>query len=213
MEAQTFKHTIPPVFDARSRVLLLGSFPSPKSREVGFFYGHPQNRMWRVLAAVLGEARDDATAGGAASEGAAGATAAVGRGDAESAGSAAGACALAATGLAAATVPQTTEERRAFLLRNRIAMWDVIASCSIEGASDASIRDVVPNDLSRVLDAAPIQAIFCTGAKAHQLYRRYQEPVTGVPARKLPSTSAANASWSLERLVEAYRAVAQAARS
>lgn len=177
MEAQTLEHTIPPVFDARSRVLLLGSFPSPKSREVGFFYGHPQNRMWRVLAAVMAEAVGDAAR------------------------------------VDTVAVPQTTEERRAFLLRNRIAMWDVIASCSIEGASDASIRDVVPNDLSRVLDAAPIQAIFCTGAKAHQLYRRYQEPVTGVPARKLPSTSAANASWSLERLVEAYRAVAQAVRA
>lgn len=208
MEAQTLEHTIPPVFDARSRVLLLGSFPSPKSREVGFFYGHPQNRMWRVLAAVLGEYGGDPAASGAA-----GATAAVGRGDAEPAGSAAGASALAAAGPGAVAVPQTTEERRAFLLRNRIAMWDVIASCSIEGASDASIRDVVPNDLSRVLDTAPIQAIFCTGAKAHQLYRRYQEPVTGVPARKLPSTSAANASWSLERLVEAYRVVAQAARA
>lgn len=208
MRSEHLLHTIPPVFDARSRVLLLGSFPSPKSREVGFFYGHPQNRMWRVLAAVLGE--DGA---GVAASSAAGATAAVGRGDAEPAGGSAGASALAATGSSAVAVPRTIEERRAFLLRNRIAMWDVIASCSIEGASDASIRDVVPNDLSRVLDAAPIQAIFCTGSKAHQLYRRYQEPVTGVPARKLPSTSAANASWSLERLVEAYRVVAQAART
>lgn len=164
MQSEHLQHTIDPVFDARSRVLMLGSFPSPKSREVGFFYGHPQNRMWRVLAAVMGE---DA-------------------------------------------VPQTTEERTAFLLRNRIAMWDVIASCRIEGASDSSIRDVVPNDLSRVLAVASIEAVFCTGGKSHQLYRRYQEPATGISAVKLPSTSAANASWSLERLVEAYRAVAKA---
>ena len=158
------QHTSDPVFDARSRGLMLGSFPSPKSREVGFFYGHPQNRMWRVLAAVMGE---DA-------------------------------------------VPQTAEERTAFLLRNRIAMWDVIASCRIEGASDASIRDVVPNDLSRILNAAPIEAVFCTGGKSHQLYCRYQEPTTGIPAIKLPSTSAANASWSLERLTEAYWVVSEA---
>lgn len=163
MEAERLRHTIDPVFDGRSRVLLLGSFPSPKSREVGFFYGHSQNRMWRVLAAVTGEG----------------------------------------------SVPQTAEERTAFLLRNRIAMWDVIASCTIAGASDSSIRDVVPNDLSCVLDVAPIRAVFCTGGKAHQLYRRYQEKSTGVPAVKLPSTSAANASWSLERLIEAYRPVAQ----
>lgn len=164
MQSEHLRHTIDPVFDARSRVLMLGSFPSPKSREVGFFYGHPQNRMWRVLTAVTGES----------------------------------------------AVPRTTEERTAFLLRNRIAMWDVIASCTIEGASDASIRDVVPNDLSRILDVAPIEAVFCTGGKSHQLYRRYQEPATGISAIKLPSTSAANASWSLERLVGAYRAVAKA---
>ena len=166
MEAERLRHTIDPVFDGRSRVLLLGSFPSPKSREIGFFYGHPQNRMWRVLAAVTGE--DVAL--------------------------------------------RTTEERTAFLLCNRIAMWDVIASCRIEGASDASIRDVVPNDLSRVLDVAPICAVFCTGGKSYELYRRYQEKSTGIPAVKLPSTSAANASWSLERLVEAYQAVADVLR-
>lgn len=164
MQPERLRHTIDPVFDERSRVLLLGSFPSPKSREVGFFYGHPQNRMWKVLAAVTGE---DAA-------------------------------------------PQTPGERTAFLLRNRIAMWDVIASCRIEGASDASIRDAVPNDLSRILDVAPIGAVFCTGAKAFQLYRRYREPATGIPARKLPSTSGANAAWSFDRLVETYRVVAEA---
>lgn len=160
-------HDIAPVFDERSRVLILGTFPSPKSRELGFFYGHPQNRMWRVLAAVLGE--DEA--------------------------------------------PVTVEERMAFLLRNRIAMWDTVASCTIEGASDASIREVVPNDLSCILDVAPIRAVFTTGAKATQLYERYQLPLTGIPAQRLPSTSAANASWSLERLVEAYGAVAQALKA
>lgn len=161
---QHLHHGIAPVFDENSRVLILGTFPSPKSREVGFFYGHPQNRMWRVLAAVLGE---DA-------------------------------------------VPVTVEERTAFLLRHHIAMWDTIASCTIEGASDASIRDVVPNDLSCVLDTAPIHAVFTTGAKATQLYERYQLPVTGIPAHRLPSTSAANASWSFERLVEAYAVVCEA---
>lgn len=165
-ERTLLEHTIAPVFDERSRVLVLGTFPSPKSRAAGFFYGHPQNRMWRVLAAVMGEER----------------------------------------------VPQTVAERAAFLLRNRIAMWDTIARCTIEGASDASIRDAVPNDLARILNAAPIGAVFTTGAKAHELYVRYQLRQTGIPDVRLPSTSAANATWTLARLIEAYQAVAEAVR-
>ncbi len=158
MERTQHTHEIEPVFDERSRILLLGTFPSPKSREVGFFYGHPHNRMWKVLAAVYGE--DE---------------------------------------------PQTVEERRVFLLRNRIAMWDVLASCAIKGASDASIRDAVPNDLSRIFDVALIERIYATGAKAHELYRRYLEPVYGRECTRLPSTSPANAATSLEQLIEAYR--------
>ena len=158
MLPENVTHPIAPVFDARSRVLLLGSFPSPKSRELGFFYAHPQNRMWRVLAAVVGEQG----------------------------------------------VPQTTQERRALLLRHGIAMYDVIASCRISGASDASIRDARPTDLAPLFAAAPIQAVFTTGAKATQLYERHQLSVTGMPVTRLPSTSAANAIWSLEALVAAY---------
>lgn len=157
MERTHHIHEIEPVFDEHSRVLLLGTFPSPKSRETGFFYGHPHNRMWKVLAAVYGE-----------------------------------------------DVPQTIEERRGLLLRNRIAMWDVLASCAIKGASDASIRDAMPNDLSRILDVAPIERIFATGAKAHELYRRYLEPAYGRECTRLPSTSPANAAVGLDELIEAY---------
>ena len=153
-------HPIPPVYDANSRILILGSFPSVKSREQGFFYGHPQNRFWRVTAAVF----DDA-------------------------------------------VPMTVPERRAFLLRNGIALWDVIAACEIEGSSDASIKNAAVNDLSSILAAAPIRAIFVNGQTAAKLYRRYTEPLTGRPAVTLPSTSPANASWSLERLTEAWRVI------
>lgn len=160
MEAERHEHTIAPVFDEYSRVLLLGTFPSPKSREMGFYYGHPQNRMWRVLAAVMGEG-----------------------------------------------VPQTRDERREFLLRNRIAMWDVLASCSIRGASDASIRDAKPNDVAHVLANAPIERIFTTGAKASELYKRFLLPNLGVEAMRLPSTSAANATMSFEKLVDAYQVI------
>ncbi|MBP5253811.1 MAG: DNA-deoxyinosine glycosylase [Lachnospiraceae bacterium] len=150
-------HPIPPVYDADSRILVLGSFPSVKSREEGFFYGHPQNRFWKVTAAVFGE-----------------------------------------------TVPRTVGEKRAFLLRNRIALWDVVRSCEIRGSSDASIRNVTVNDLGKILEAADIRAIFTNGAAAYRYYRKYAEPLTGRPAVCLPSTSPANASWDPERLTEAW---------
>ena len=162
-QPQSVEHGIPPVFDGRSEVLVLGTMPSPKSREAGFFYGHPQNRFWRVLAALFDE-----------------------------------------------PVPESNAERADLLLRHHIALWDVLASCDIEGASDASIRNARPNDLSRILHAAPVRHVFCTGATSARLYGKLCEPVCGIEAQKLPSTSPANAAWSLSRLVEAYRPVAEA---
>jgi len=155
-------HAIDPVYDERSRVLILGTMPSPASREAGFFYGHPRNRFWPVMAALFGE-----------------------------------------------PVPQSTPERRAFALRNRFALWDVLASCQIRGASDASIADPVPNDLTPILSTAPVERIYTTGTTAWRLYHTLIEPQTGISATKLPSTSPANASWSFDRLVEAYRAALQ----
>ena len=152
-------HNIPPLYDEHSRILILGSFPSVKSREGRFFYHHPQNRFWKVLAAVLG-----------------------------------------------CEVPKTIGEKQAMLLQSRVALWDVIASCEIIGSSDSSIRNAVPNDVGRILAAAPIEAIFCNGGTAHKLYRRHLEPLLGRPAILLPSTSPANAAWSLERLTEAWSA-------
>lgn len=163
MEPQQHLHTIEPVFDGNSRVLLLGSFPSPMSRAMGFYYGHPQNRMWRVLATVTGE-KD---------------------------------------------VPQTLDERKEFLLRCHIAMWDVLASCIIEGASDSSIRDARPNDLMRIFDAASIERVFTTGAKATELYRRFALPACGRDCTRLPSTSAANAVMRIDDLIAAYRVICE----
>ncbi|WP_418949727.1 DNA-deoxyinosine glycosylase [Slackia isoflavoniconvertens] len=157
MDATTVTHEIQPVFDSRSRVLLLGTMPSPASREQGFYYGHPQNRFWRVLAAIFDE-----------------------------------------------PVPRTIEEKCDMLLRHHIALWDVLASCEIEGASDASIRDAQPNDLARIFDAADIRAVFATGTKAGELYRKLIEPTLGVPCTTLPSTSPANAKMKLADLVDAY---------
>ena len=158
MEKQPQLHTIAPGYDENSRILILGSFPSVKSREAAFFYGHPQNRFWRVLAAVLGE-----------------------------------------------ETPQTAVEKKSLLLRHGVALWDVIASCDIAGSSDASITNVVPNDLSRILDAAPVRRIFCNGGTAYRFYRRYDEPVWG-KAEALPSTSPANARSGVQALTERWRA-------
>ena len=157
MREQSLIHPIPPTWNSDSRILILGSFPSVKSREMGYFYGHPQNRFWKVLAGIFGE-----------------------------------------------ETPQTVEERRAFLLRNRIAAWDVLASCRITGSSDSSIRDAVPNDIRPILESAEIRQICCNGCKSHQIYRKYMEPQTGRSAVCLPSTSPANAAWSLERLIQAW---------
>ena len=154
---ETLTHPFPPVFDAASRVLILGSFPSVKSRENAFFYGHPQNRFWRVLAAILGE-----------------------------------------------PVPETVPEKTALLLRRHIALWDVAAACEVAGSSDASIRAVVPNDLSPIFRAAEIRAVFCNGGTAYAYYKTLCRGPVAVAAAKLPSTSPANARWTLPMLAEAW---------
>ena len=153
-------HPIPPLFNEQSQILILGSFPSVKSREGCFFYHHPQNRFWKVLATVLRQ-----------------------------------------------PVPETIEQKKEFLLYNKIAVWDVIASCTIEGSSDSSIKDVIPNDLDDILANAPIRQIFCNGGTSHQYYRKYQEKTTGRTATRLPSTSPANAAWSLARLEKEWNAI------
>ncbi len=153
-------HPIPPVYDKNSRILILGSFPSVKSREEGFFYGHPQNRFWKVTSAVFGD-----------------------------------------------ELPKSVPEKKAFLLRNRIALWDVIGSCDIEGSSDASIRNVIANDLSILLEEADIRQIYVNGRTAFKYYRKYSEAKTGRPAVCLPSTSPANAAWSIDRLTEAWSCI------
>lgn len=147
-------HTIDPVYNENSEILILGSFPSVKSRETRFFYGHPQNRFWKVISAIFEE-----------------------------------------------RCPETTEEKKAFLLRNRIAVWDVIKSCDIQGSSDSSIKNVTPNDLGVILKNAPIKRIFTNGAAAYKLFKKYNG---GTDAVCLPSTSPANAAKSLEKLIEEW---------
>ncbi|MBR1497439.1 MAG: DNA-deoxyinosine glycosylase [Oscillospiraceae bacterium] len=158
MEYSVQVHPFPPLWDAGSRVLILGSFPSVKSREAEFFYAHPQNRFWPLLAALFG-----------------------------------------------APVPRTREEKAALALSHRLALWDVVGRCEIAGSSDASIRAVEPNDLRPILAGAEIRAIFCNGGASWDYYRRLCREPLGREAVKLPSTSPANARWTLPALTDAWR--------
>ena len=153
-------HEFPPLYDADCEILILGSIPSPKSREQAFYYGHPQNRFWKVMAAVLG-----------------------------------------------AAVPETVEDKTRMMLTRHIALWDALEECDICGASDSSIRNPVPTDISGILKKTKICRIYATGATAHKYYQKYNFPRTGIEAVKLPSTSPANAACSLEKLIEAYREI------
>lgn len=153
-------HNIPPLFDENSEILILGSFPSQKSREAQFFYGHPQNRFWLVLSEVLGE-----------------------------------------------KLPQSIDEKREMLLKNKIALWDVIASCEIVGSSDSSIKNAVPNDVSGIIKKSNIKRIFVNGKTAEKYYNKYVFGDTQISAIALPSTSPANAAYSLERLVDTWRII------
>lgn len=161
MDYEHVTHTFGPVFDAHSKILILGSVPSVKSREQQFYYGHPQNRFWKVISAVFDE-----------------------------------------------SVPVTIEEKKAFLLRNRIALWDVVESCDIIGSSDSSIRNVKANDMETILGEADIRAIFVNGGKAYELFVKYcgQYVQKDKPRLvKLPSTSPANAAWSYDRLQSTWK--------
>ena len=155
-------HPIPPVYDENSRVLVLGSFPSVKSREQGFFYGHPSNRFWRVLSALAGK-----------------------------------------------EVPSTIDQKRTLLLSMGIAVWDVIQSCDITGSSDSSIKNVIPNDLTDLINRSKVIRIFVNGKTAKKYYDRYLLPKVGIQAICLPSTSPANAICSLDKLISEWKIITE----
>lgn len=152
------KHNIDPIYDNESNILILGSFPSVKSRETKFFYGHPFNRFWKIMAHLYKE-----------------------------------------------EVPVTIPEKKAFLLRNKIALWDVIKSCDIIGSSDSSIKNVKVNDIQKILDKADIKRIYVNGKKAESLYKKYLEAKIKITAISLKSSSPANAKCNLEDLIEDWK--------
>ena len=154
----TIFHPIKPFFDKNSKILILGSFPSVKSREQMFFYGHKQNRFWRVISSIFGE-----------------------------------------------KVPESIDEKKILLKNNNIAVWDVIASCDIEGSADSSIKNVVANDLNIILKEAKIEKIIVNGRTAEKYYNKYIKDKINRDAICMPSTSPANASWSEEKLINEWK--------
>lgn len=160
MEYEHVVHSFEPVYNSDSKILILGTLPSVKSRENHFYYGHKQNRFWKLLARICKE-----------------------------------------------DVPETIEEKKTMLLRNHIAIWDVIYSCDIQGSSDSSIKNVVPTDLKQVLASSSITQIYANGNKAGALYKKYQQSNTNMDITVLPSTSPANAAWSLDRLYDAWSVI------
>lgn len=151
-------HEFEPYYDKKSEILILGSIPSPKSREQKFYYGHPKNRFWQVLASVFED-----------------------------------------------EVPLTTEDKKNFLTKHHIALWDVLASCDIKGASDSSIKNPLVNDISIILNKCQIKAIYTTGKKAYNLYQKYIFPKIKQETIYLPSTSPANCRIKIEELIKEYQ--------
>lgn len=151
---ERIKQPFEPVYDQYSRILILGSLPSVKSRENGFYYGHPQNRFWKVIAGIYGQ-----------------------------------------------DVPENILDKKDLLYKCRIAVWDVIESCEIKGSSDSSIKEVVTADLNTILDRCAIEKIFANGKTAGRLYNKFAKDKTGRDIIELPSTSPANAAYSLEKLM------------
>ena len=157
---QIVSHGFDEYFQEDSKILILGSMPSVKSRELGFYYMHPKNRFWNVISMVFNE-----------------------------------------------KIPETIEDKKEFLKRNKIALWDVIRTCRIKGSSDSSISNVIPNDIKGLLSKTNIENIYVTGKKALELYQKYIYPTTNIEAIYLPSTSPANAAVKLVDLVEKYRII------
>ncbi|MDR0351115.1 MAG: DNA-deoxyinosine glycosylase [Puniceicoccales bacterium] len=148
-------HPFSPIYDEHSKILILGSFPSPKSREDGFYYAHPRNRFWEILAWITKTTK----------------------------------------------IPNNINEKKLFLLKNKIALWDVIKSCDIEGSVDNTIKNAIPSDLSMILKSSNVRQIFLNGGKAHGLYKKHWPKYISLEAKKLPSSSPANASYNILKLI------------
>ena len=149
---------LPPVIDAGTRVVVLGSFPGVASLAAQQYYGHPRNHFWRILSALW------------------------------------------AVDLVALPYP----DRLRCMLGHGLGLWDVYANCRREGSLDSAIEDAVPNDLASLAQRAPLlRAVAHNGGESARAMRVTR--ALGVAVLRLPSTSPANASFSFERKLAAWR--------
>jgi len=148
-------HPFNALCDEECTILILGSFPSKASREGGFFYAHPRNRFWPLMAHLLGEA-----------------------------------------------LPASNTGKAEMLLRHHIALWDSLSACEVEGSLDSSVQRYTVNDFHQLFEKSPkIEKVLANGTLAYEAYRRNCLLEYGRPAYKLPSTSPANAAFSMQRLI------------
>lgn len=150
------KHEFPIFAKGDSSILILGSIPSVKSREQGFYYGHNKNRFWGLLATIFDE-----------------------------------------------EAPESIAEKKVFLEKHQIALFDVICECDIHRSSDASIRNVLPNDIRDVCLHYPIKKIILNGKTAESLFYRYND-VPNTEIISLSSTSPANAKVDFTSLLKQW---------
>lgn len=153
-------HEFGPYINKDSKILILGSIPSVKSREYGFYYMHPQNRFWKIMSDLFDE-----------------------------------------------EFPETLPDKKNFLKRHYIALWDVLKSCEIKGSSDSSIKNPRVNDIKGLILDTDVKAIFVTGKKALELYNKYCYKDVCIPAIYLPSTSGANCAFSYTDLLKKYEII------
>lgn len=154
------KHTLKPIYNKHSKILILGSMPSTTSRNNNFYYAHKQNRFWKIINTLF-------------------------------------------------NVKLTTrEDKEMFLLKHNIALFDMIKECEISGSSDSSIKNIKINNIKNILNNSNIKYIFCEGKLSYNLFKKNYSDLK-VEYFYLPSTSSANASYSLEKLLKEYSIIKQ----
>ena len=102
------KHEFKPIYDNKSKILILGTMPSIKSRANKFYYSNPTNRFFKIMETLFN------------------------------------------------TKLLNNDDKKAFLIKNKIALWDVCKECDILASSDSSIKNIIPNDINILINAKAI---------------------------------------------------------
>jgi hypoxanthine-DNA glycosylase len=147
----------PPLIGDTPHILILGTFPSPLSREKGEYYGNPRNQFWRLIFGVFDASFDN----------------------------------------------PDYEVKKAVLFANGIALWDVIATCEVDGALDSNIRNPMYNTtLPGFIAEHEINKMLFNGNNAYLFYKR---GIGAIERNVLPSSSPANARLRFEEKLRLWR--------